>query len=125
MVERGPQRVVVADAVDGIRSLVRLTLDGDSYHVDAAGNAHQALRLVAVRRPDLVLVAADLPGAGGASVAASLKAQPETRHARVILLFDRGQQVDQQQPCYGAVDDFLAKPFNAFTLLRKVATALP
>jgi CheY-like chemotaxis protein len=112
--------VLVADADEGIRSLVALTLGGDSFEVSEASEAAEALTRVAAHRPALVLVDEALPGASGTAIARSLKAQPETDHAQVVLLFDRSAPPDQDVARAAGVDAFLAKPFNAFTLLKKV-----
>ena len=113
--------VLVADADDGIRTLVRLTLDGDSYRVVEATDTESALRSIAGSLPDLIVLDADLPGAGGVAVARSLKAQPETQGAQIVLLFDKSAPVDQDQGREVGIDEFLAKPFNAFALLKKVS----
>ncbi len=113
--------VLVADADEGIRSMVRLTLDGDSYRVVEAEDTRGALIRIAESRPDLIVIEATLPGGGGLAVTRSLKAQPETRDAEVLLLFDKTEPVDKDAGREVGVADFLAKPFNAFALLKKVA----
>lgn len=120
MAEDSVRRVVVADADEGIRSLVQLTLGDDSYNVATAHDTESVIRVVAQHRPELVLIDAGLPGAGGMAIASSLMSQPETSHAQVILLFDKADPVDQEAGHEAGVADFLAKPFNAFALLRKV-----
>jgi CheY-like chemotaxis protein len=117
----GLRTVLVADADEGTRSLVRLTLDGESYRVLEAADTDSALRSIAGSRPELIVLDAALPGAGGVAVTRSLKAQPETRDALVVLLFDKAAPVDQEVGRAAGVDDFLAKPFNAFALLKKVS----
>lgn len=113
--------VLVADADEGIRTLVRLTLDGESYRVVEATDTESALRSVAGSLPDLIVLDAGLPGPGGLAVTRSLKAQPETRDAQIVLLFEKSEPVDQDQGREVGVDEFLAKPFNAFALLKKVS----
>jgi len=113
-------RVLVADADEGTRSLVRITLDGDSYDVTEADETDEAIRLIATRRPHLVLLDATLPGPGGVPLTRSLKSQPETRDALVVLMFSKSDPVDEEQARAAGVDEFLAKPFNAFALLKKV-----
>ena len=112
--------VLVADADEGVRSLVRLTLSGESYHVVEAAGTEEALRAVARHLPDLVVVDVDLPGPGGLAVTRSLKAQPETADAQVVLLYDRTRPVDHDDARDAGVGDELAKPFTAFALLKKV-----
>jgi DNA-binding response OmpR family regulator len=113
--------VLVADADEGIRTLVRLTLDGESYRVVEAVDTESALRSIAASLPDLIVLDAGLPGPGGIAITRSLKAQPETREAHVVLLFDKSDPVDQGEGREVGVDEFLAKPFNAFALLKKVS----
>ena len=113
--------VLVADADDGTRTLVKLTLDGESYRVVEADDTESALRSIAGALPDLILLDAALPGAGGMAITRSLKAQPETRGAHIVLLFDKAAPVDQDEGRDAGVDEFLAKPFNAFALLKKVS----
>lgn len=113
--------VLVADADEGTRSLVRLTLDGESYRVLEAADTESALRTVAGSRPDLIVLDAGLPGAGGIAVTRSLKAQPETRDAQIVLMFDKSDPVDHGEGRAAGVDEFIAKPFNAFALLKKVS----
>ena len=120
MADNDARCVVVADDDEGIRSLVRLTLGDESFEVIEAEDATEAVRAVAQHRPDLVVVAAALPGAEGSALARSIKAQPETAHAAVLMLFDKAAPVDQDAGREAGVDEFLAKPFNAFALLKKV-----
>lgn len=117
--------VLVADADEGIRSLVRLTLDGESYRVVEATDTETALHGIAAARPDLIVLDAALPGAGGVAITRSLKAQPETRDAQVVLMFDKSDPADQELGREVGVDGFIAKPFNAFALLKKVSSLIP
>lgn len=120
----GRHTVLVADADEGTRALVRVTLDGPTYRVVEADDTGSALRAVATSRPSLLLVDAALPGAGGVAVTRSLKAQPETRDTTVVLLVDRPGSADADAAREVGVTEFLAKPFTAFALLRKVTTLL-
>lgn len=115
-----PRTVLVADTDDGIRSLVRLTLGDESYEVLEAADAESALRTVATEMPDVLLVDVDLPGADGIAITRSLKSQPETDEIKVVLLFDKTDPVDEDAGREKGVDEFLAKPFTAFTLLKKL-----
>lgn len=121
----GHRTVLVADADEGIRSLVRLTLDGESYRVVEAADTEAALHSIAASLPDLIVLDAGLPGAGGVAITKSLKSQPETRGAQVVLMFDKSDPVDQELGREVGVDEFIAKPFNAFALLKKVSALIP
>ena len=49
----------------------------------------------------------------------------ETRGAQVVLMFDKSDPVDQELGREVGVDEFIAKPFNAFALLKKVSALIP
>lgn len=118
------KRVLIADADEGTRASVRLTLGGDSYEVVEAADTGEALLVIARDRPDVLLLDAGLPTAGGLKICRSVKAQDETRHARVVLLTDKAEPVDADTATEAGVDEFLAKPFTSMALLRKVTDLL-
>lgn len=113
--------VLVADADRAIRSLVRLTLGDDSYRTVEADDMASAAAAVAAEDPDVLVVDVRLPGGGGLALSRSLTSRPETQDVQVLLMFDRADPVDEERARELGVDAFLAKPFNAFALLRKTA----
>lgn len=114
------RRILVADADEGARAQARLTLAGSSYDVVEAAATDDAIRSIAAVLPDLILIDDGLPGAGGLRLTKSLKAQPETRDAIVILMYDRSKPVDDVGVDDAGVDALLAKPFTSLGLLAKV-----
>lgn len=117
----GQTVVLVADADDAIRSLVRLTLGEDSYRTLEASDTAGATEALAADRPDVLVVDVDLPGGGGLDLTRTLRSGPDGDDVRVLLMFDRGDPVDEDAARELGIDAFLAKPFNAFALLRKAA----
>lgn len=116
--------VLVADADGGTRTQARLALGSGSYEVVEAVDLAGAIERIAALVPDLVLLDVSLPGAGGLRLTQSLKAQPETRSAKVLLLFDKADPVDQGEAGAAGVDAFLAKPFTSLALVKKVVELL-
>lgn len=120
-----PRQVIVADADEGVRSQVQLALGEESYRVVCAHDAATLHDVVARHRPELLVIGADLPGAQGAEEALDLRSRPDLHDMAVLLLVDRAGGMEGDEPFGDArVDDVLAKPFNAFALLRKVAALL-
>ncbi|MFL5843412.1 MAG: diguanylate cyclase [Solirubrobacteraceae bacterium] len=65
-VDRPPLRVVVVDDVEGIRSLLRLTLEGPTVEiVGEAADGAEAAELVEALAPDVVLMDWNMPGVDG------------------------------------------------------------
>lgn len=116
--------VLVAVHDEPIRDLIHLTLGDRAWRVVEAADDETTMRMVASTLPDLLLVDADLPESGGIRIANSVKAQPETSKAAVVLLHDKIEPVDHAAARAAGVDAFLAKPFTAFALLNKVKSLL-
>jgi DNA-binding NarL/FixJ family response regulator len=81
-----PIRVLLVDDHPALRVGLRVLLDqaDDIKVVGEAGDTEEALRKIAVQQPDVVVLDCQLPGGGGASVAAETKARG--RSARVLAL---------------------------------------
>ena len=116
--------VLVASADAGTRAQVALTLGEERFDVVEAVDTDAAIRLIAARRPPLLILDAALPGAGAAAIARSVRVQPETAATRVLVLTRRRAGVDAAGSDPPGVDTTLALPFTAFALLRKVDSLL-
>jgi CheY-like chemotaxis protein len=112
-----PADVLVADPDAGVRSQVRLALTTDGLSVIEADSLAAAARELAARRPRLVVVSDRIDGR---RLAASIKAQPETRHASVLLVHGRPGPTEAPD----GVDGLLAEPFTSFALVRKARRLL-
>ena len=81
-----PIRVLLVDDHPALRVGLRVLLDqaDDIEVVGEAGDTEQALNEIAAERPDVVVLDCQLPGGGGAAVAAETTARGW--HARVLAL---------------------------------------
>lgn len=112
-----PTTVLVASADAGTRAQVALTLGADRFQIVEAVDTEAAVRAVAADLPPLLVLDAELPGAGALAIARTVRSQPETASSRVLVLVRRGDAALDGEP---GVDATLAVPFTAFALLRKV-----
>jgi DNA-binding response OmpR family regulator len=109
--------VLVASGDEGVRSHVRLTLGDERFDVHEAADTDDAVRAIATSTPSLLVLDLALPGTGALAIARSVRAQPETQHARTLILMQRSDTVAEDAP---GVDSTLAFPSTSFALLRKV-----
>jgi len=81
-----PIRVLLVDDHPALRVGLRVLLDqaDDIKVIGEAGDTEEALREIAGQQPDVVVLDCQLPGGGGASVAAEVKARGWS--ARVLAL---------------------------------------
>ena len=113
--------VLVACADEGLRGQVTLALDGERFEVATASDTDEAVRALATRLPELLIVDLDLGGAGSLALARTVRKQPETQAVHVLLLVPTGQRAPDELP---GVDATLVAPFTSLALLRKVAGLL-
>ena len=122
---RVPQRVLVVDDDEVIRSLVRDGLEREGFEVCLAGDGESALRVLVEEAPNLVILDVNLPAIGGFDVLSSIR---DSSGVPVILLTGRVDEVDRVLGLELGADDYVMKPFSprelasrARAVLRRVA----
>jgi DNA-binding response OmpR family regulator len=114
--------IYVTDDDPGIRELVAEYLTGQGYMVETAEDAASLDRLLATRKPDLLVLDWMMPGEDGLSVARRLRAQPG--FPPIIMLSARGEDIDRIIGLEVGADDYLPKPFNPRELLARIRAVL-
>ena len=112
--------VLIADDSKVFRTLEQAFLSQRGYRILQACDGAEALRLACTERPDIVLLDIQMPVMDGASVLATLKSNPDTRHIPIIMITTIGRPKDREILLKGGADDFISKPINGQELLDKV-----
>jgi DNA-binding response OmpR family regulator len=119
--------VLVVDDEAKIATLARDVLEHAGFAVLVAGDADAALRLVATRSPDLVVLDLGLPGRDGLDVIREVR---RTSLLPIVILSARDDEVDKLVGLELGADDYVTKPFSprelavrVRNLLRRAATA--
>jgi two-component system, OmpR family, alkaline phosphatase synthesis response regulator PhoP len=116
--------VVIADDESSIRLLVHATIESDDFAVMEASNGAEAWALIQRHRPGLVLLDVQMPGRSGLEVLRLVKADPDLKATRVILLTSKAQETDVEVGLMAGADFYLTKPFSPLDLLTRVEEAL-
>lgn len=113
-------RVLVVDDDDVIRQLVcvNLELEGFEVHtaidgIDAVEKAHEVI-------PDVITMDVMMPRLDGWGAAERLRADPATKHIRIVMLSARAQEADLKHGERIGVDAYLTKPFDPDELIEIV-----
>jgi len=119
-----PRVLVVEDQAD-LRKLIALTLGGERYELFEATDGTAALESCARLRPALVLLDLMLPGElDGIDVCRRLRADPELRELKVVLLTAADQAVQRARAADAGVDRYFPKPFSPRALRELVDSLL-
>lgn len=122
--EAGPARILVVDDQPTNIQVVGSALGAWGHEIIPASDGPTALKRVALRTPDLILLDLLMPGMDGCEVCRQLKENPEWKDIPVIFL----SAADDKDFIVRALDaggvDYITKPFNQAELLSRVRTQL-
>jgi two-component system, OmpR family, KDP operon response regulator KdpE len=114
-------RVLVVDDEIAILRFLRVALNGEGFVVLEASSGQEALKALALERPDLLLLDLGLPDMDGVQVTRRLR---EWSQVPVIILSVREQEADKVAALDAGADDYLTKPFGVGELLARIRTVL-
>ena len=120
--EKRTRVLLVEDNADMRDYLKRLLIP--HYDVMAAANGQEALHLISVEPPDLVLSDIMMPVLDGLGMLDAIRANSATSTLPVILLSARAGEEARVQGLAARADDYLVKPFTARELLARVEVHL-
>lgn len=118
-----PARILAIEDEEGIRKFLKRALEPD-YEVHVAANGEEGVNQARWVKPDLILLDLRMPGMGGLSVLAQLKANTQTNAIPVVIVSVQGD-TDMLLECQraGAVDHVI-KPFDVDELRRVIRRQL-
>jgi chemosensory pili system protein ChpA (sensor histidine kinase/response regulator) len=114
-----PSALVVDDSLSARRSLAQFI--GDSgFRVRTARDGLEAIELINVTRPDLILVDLEMPRMNGLELTTHIRSQSSIRELPVIMVTSRSTEKHRQQAKAAGVNRYLTKPFSEDELMGYV-----
>ncbi|MCU6798178.1 response regulator transcription factor [Paenibacillus sp. WQ 127069] len=115
-------KVLIVEDDDHIRRFVAINLDRNHFSVSEAALGEAALGMLAVSRPDVVVLDIMLPDMDGFELCRRLRdSDPDIV---IILLTALGQDQDKIKGLELGADDYMVKPFNPLELVARIKTVL-
>ena len=115
------QKVLIVDDDENIAELISLYLEKEQYDTETAGDGEEALKIIEVYNPDLILLDIMLPGMDGYEVCQQVR---KTRDTPVIMLSAKGEVFDKVLGLKMGADDYIVKPFDSNELVARVSAVL-
>jgi CheY-like chemotaxis protein len=114
--------LLVEDEQD-VALVTRTRLELSGFQVSVASDGVEALKFVEKYSPDLILLDLKMPKLDGYQVFKRLKSYKETQEIPVILFSgSSASMMALEKKCLElGADDFIRKPFETKTLLKKIA----
>ncbi|HSL29730.1 MAG TPA: pyridoxal-phosphate dependent enzyme [Anaerolineales bacterium] len=103
-------RVVIVDDTLEARRLIRRILQSQGdFEIFEASNGRQAIELITVERPDLVILDLMMPEVDGFAVLDALRSKPETANIPVIVATAKELTVDEKSRLQGQIQSLMLK----------------
>ena len=119
----GDAILIVDDNATNLK-LARVLLAGEGYDVRTAEDAPQALEVLKVFHPRLILMDIQLPGTDGLALTRQLKSDPALREIIVVALTAYAMKGDAERALDAGCDGYVAKPIDTRTLPGLLAAYL-
>jgi two-component system KDP operon response regulator KdpE len=114
-------RILLVDDEVSIQRAVAPLLRSRGYEVEVAGTGAEALKIAALRPPDLIVLDLGLPDIEGSEICRRIRADSL---APIIVLSARGGEADKVSALDLGADDYVTKPFSPEELLARIRVAL-
>jgi two-component system cell cycle response regulator DivK len=119
----GEPILIVDDNAANLK-LARVLLASEGYEVRTAADAEDALAVLKVFRPRLILMDIQLPGMDGLELTRRLKADPAMRGVVILGLTAYAMKGDEERILAAGCDGYIAKPIDTRRLPSQVAEYL-
>jgi len=118
-------KVLIVEDEQDIAGLIKHTLErsGDA-EAEIVGSGDAALKAVAARPPDLIILDLNLPVLSGMEVCRVLRSRSDARHLPIIMLTAKSTESDRVAGLELGADDYVTKPFSLRELNARVRAVL-
>ena len=115
-------RALVVDDEPDLRLIVRTVIERSALGlaVITAQDADEALALVEIERPDVVILDLSMPGIDGYEVCRRLRQASQTKVVPVLILTANSTPESMQQARDAGADDYVVKPFGREDLIARI-----
>jgi len=118
--EEQPQTILLVEDDDTNRKLVRVILRGKRYRILEAGSAEQAMEMLRVARPDLLLLDIRLGGGSGLDVIRAVRADPAFDEVPAVAITAQAMKNDESRFPAAGFDGYMSKPLDTRLLSEVV-----
>lgn len=118
------KRVLVVDDEPNIVLSLEFLMRRAGFDVQVARSGGEALKALEGDPPDLMLLDVMMPEFDGYEVCERIRAKPEWRGTKIIMLTARGREAERERGLALGADAYVTKPFSTRELVEQVKRML-
>ncbi len=118
------KRILVVDDEPNIRLSLEFLMRKAGYEVTGVDDGEAALEAVKAAAPDLMLLDVTLPKLSGYEVCEAVRANPEWKGVRILMLTARGREIEREKGLALGADDYVTKPLATKDVVQRVQALL-
>ena len=116
--------ILIVDDNPVLRMLAQQHLESAGHTVIMAADGNEALQLLCVAKPDLILSDIDMPNLDGFGLLKAVRARDDLARVPVIFLTMYDDMETFRQTAAEGADDYVNKPINHTVLLESIRRCL-
>src|SRR5438093_3017987 len=117
-------RILIVEDDPDIAELVARYLEKAAFETDRTASGRDALQMIAVNPPALVVLDLMLPHVDGLEICRRLRSDQKTAAIPIIMLTARAEESERIVGLELGADDYMAKPFSPNELVARVRALL-
>jgi CheY-like chemotaxis protein len=117
-------RILIADDNEANVELLEAYLGDMDVDIAIAVDGQDTLDKAASFQPDLILLDVMMPKLSGFEVCQKLKSNPATRGIMILMVTALNEHGDMERAVDAGTDDFLSKPVDKMSLVKRVENML-
>ncbi len=118
------RKILVVEDEPNIVDSLSFLMKRAGFEVLIARDGDTAIRMMQSRPADLVLLDVMLPRRDGFEVCREIRANPDWKSVRIIMLTARGRDLDRRKGLQLGADDYVTKPFSTHDIIARVQKLL-
>lgn len=118
------KKIFVIEDDPDVTGVIQGIFETHGYEGSFFTNGEAAIPEIEKKFPDLVIMDIMMPGMSGFEVCQYLKRSGKTHNIPLIAITGYDSKDNRQKIFASGIDDYLAKPFDTKTLIRKIKALL-
>ncbi|MBU2573812.1 MAG: response regulator [Elusimicrobia bacterium] len=106
------KKILIVEDEVMIVKVLSLRLESLGYKIAAAYDGKEGLEMVKKEKPDLIILDVGLPRIDGNTLCELIKADPGTKHIRIIMLTGKRLVGDMENAFSAGADVYMNKPYE-------------